>query len=546
MSEATDIITRVDEHTATDVNYKETLVWRDGTAMSDAKCDGVIYKKKGLLYYVLANFIAGEPLNIRLFGAKGDGVTDDTVAFQKASQYANIIVGPGVYVITESLTPRSNQRWTGFSPSGYAADALKASTIKVVGANSLFLYDSATNGGILYNFCFSGFAFDFNSCTAAAGINLKGFQYCKFENSRIDGSAEVAMQWQFAYFNSLTNVRFSNCNKSLRLTGVASVSDCNMNTFINTTITGWGEYGMRIENSRGNKMLQMDAETAKVSGFGPALEIVDGSYNNVDGFWYEAGNADASVTEAALVIRGIASSSDTKGNAVNFAQQIIHPNLGIRVYRTQNTRLDKVRIVDATIGVDESENTNLHIIDPVGDNVTTMVAVGSNDTIITTAGGTNKKRRISSSNVIEDDIQGGFANYKIRKAGADVLSLGVDNSVDSISSLTTKRGLLLREVIGPTTGVTNGYIEVIRGLRIAFTNVPNDIPSNFLFNHASYGICYKRADAGVIPLALKGNTTANRPVLTAAAIGAMFFDTTLTKPIWWTGTAWVDATGTTV
>lgn len=40
-----------------------------------------------------------------------------------------------------------------------------------------------------------------------------------------------------------------------------------------------------------------------------------------------------------------------------------------------------------------------------------------------------------------------------------------------------------------------------------------------------------------------GNT---RPTLAAYQTGQMFFDTTLVKPIWWTGTAWVDATGATV
>jgi len=45
------------------------------------------------------------------------------------------------------------------------------------------------------------------------------------------------------------------------------------------------------------------------------------------------------------------------------------------------------------------------------------------------------------------------------------------------------------------------------------------------------------------------NTTANRPTLGAIDVGQMYFDTTLDadgKPIWWTGTAWVDATGATV
>jgi hypothetical protein len=43
--------------------------------------------------------------------------------------------------------------------------------------------------------------------------------------------------------------------------------------------------------------------------------------------------------------------------------------------------------------------------------------------------------------------------------------------------------------------------------------------------------------------------TASRPTLTASDVGVCYFDTTLDadgKPIWWTGTAWVDATGATV
>lgn len=45
------------------------------------------------------------------------------------------------------------------------------------------------------------------------------------------------------------------------------------------------------------------------------------------------------------------------------------------------------------------------------------------------------------------------------------------------------------------------------------------------------------------------STTANRPTLTSSDIGVMYMDTTLDgdgKPIWWNGTAWVDATGATV
>jgi hypothetical protein len=40
--------------------------------------------------------------------------------------------------------------------------------------------------------------------------------------------------------------------------------------------------------------------------------------------------------------------------------------------------------------------------------------------------------------------------------------------------------------------------------------------------------------------------TGSRPAASTAGVGAMFYDTTLSKPIWSNGTVWKDATGTTV
>jgi hypothetical protein len=52
--------------------------------------------------------------------------------------------------------------------------------------------------------------------------------------------------------------------------------------------------------------------------------------------------------------------------------------------------------------------------------------------------------------------------------------------------------------------------------------------------------------AAAIPLS---GTTAERPVSTvqaAVAIGQIYYDTTLDRPIWWNGTVWKKADGTTV
>lgn len=41
-------------------------------------------------------------------------------------------------------------------------------------------------------------------------------------------------------------------------------------------------------------------------------------------------------------------------------------------------------------------------------------------------------------------------------------------------------------------------------------------------------------------------TTEERPSFDSIRIGFQYFDTTLEKPIWYNGTEWVDATGTSV
>lgn len=59
----------------------------------------------------------------------------------------------------------------------------------------------------------------------------------------------------------------------------------------------------------------------------------------------------------------------------------------------------------------------------------------------------------------------------------------------------------------------------------------------------------RRSDGRVTvfaPLQTQGYATGSRPTPSAAGIGGTIFDTTLNKPIWSTGSAWVDATGAAV
>lgn len=67
--------------TGESVNYLATTKWFDGSDMDDTKVDGVIYRKKGTEYLKM---VYPNTVNVRWFGAVGDGVTDDTFAIQQA------------------------------------------------------------------------------------------------------------------------------------------------------------------------------------------------------------------------------------------------------------------------------------------------------------------------------------------------------------------------------------------------------------------------------------------------------------------------------
>lgn len=98
---AGDIIKRVDINTGENVNYRETTTWYDGSAMTDAKTDGIFYKKFGVKYYENTKLKRGD-INIKDCGAKGDGSTNDTDIFEKVLSLPfveKIYCPSGVYIV---------------------------------------------------------------------------------------------------------------------------------------------------------------------------------------------------------------------------------------------------------------------------------------------------------------------------------------------------------------------------------------------------------------------------------------------------------------
>lgn len=74
-----------DQYTGETVDFIETNIWYDGTTtITDNECDGIIYIKDNNLYY--KRYIE-DHINVKWFGAKGDGINNDTSSIQTAFNF---------------------------------------------------------------------------------------------------------------------------------------------------------------------------------------------------------------------------------------------------------------------------------------------------------------------------------------------------------------------------------------------------------------------------------------------------------------------------
>ena len=208
----------------------------------------------------VAELIADGTVNVKQFGAVGDGVTDDTIAINNAIKFASKIILPhGIYYITSTINIDSDKNISGFFNNTKSSDMVQIKTdrdftvIKVTGTNNeisnFTVYHDNTNKNHVLDFSGAKYLRMRNvalqhqgSCNAIAlyadGGQANWVGYINIDNvfaSRYSSSVKI-LRGSFVNFN---NCKFNFAsNVTLHLEGgVFNFIDCDMSNSNNALDT---------------------------------------------------------------------------------------------------------------------------------------------------------------------------------------------------------------------------------------------------------------------------------------------------------------------
>ena len=186
-------------------------------------------------------------VNVKLFGATGDGITDDRTAIQNAinSISSGVVIFPaGNYLIGNNgsgvgLTLKPNVSLISFEG---------ASVYLLAGANSIKLinYVNPSSSAIESNFVISGINLSSNSKTGCSGIYIDGnttaarCSYIQISEMRIDGTFSNGI-----YLKYCANTYMSNLFISLSDIGI-TLDNCADSDLVNIKVQSGASYGYQV------------------------------------------------------------------------------------------------------------------------------------------------------------------------------------------------------------------------------------------------------------------------------------------------------------
>lgn len=153
---------------------------------------------------LVAELLGKDEINVKVLGAKGDGITDDTLPIRIACEnFKRVLFPEGNYLITEPISLNDNTELKGLS--------YRAASLKFDENGSLdFIGTSITSGGIQKRFLTIDsleLSSNYTSVRTNPFLKLVCCAYVKIQNSWIYGMGRQVLMWE-CFDSRVTNTDF--------------------------------------------------------------------------------------------------------------------------------------------------------------------------------------------------------------------------------------------------------------------------------------------------------------------------------------------------